>query len=374
MNKESSKRKVISLVSGKGGTGKSLLTAILGQALASQNVRVLIVDCDTLVRGLTILLTISSKMSSEEPAQQYELAFSDFLNRNLSEEYIDACPLAIKQITNLEYYLLPVTNRITSSFTLHNLLVPSLEFNQITMRRLLAKIPENEFDFILLDNRAGIDFLILAACRESDLVISVAEDDPVSIQTNANLVNFLRSDKEIQISNVYTIINKSRQVYTYSDLEKANKKNRINLSYLGIIPFDSDVMDDFGTERLWTSVYQTLYFRALIDNWNNLARIERLDTIKEGRYNLPPKILLSPQAGILPLLDRMLVFNGVFIIIGVILYSLFQFNLTNPTILLALFLLILGVSLIILGLVGFRKKILGNKFINEFILSSSRDD
>ena len=53
--------KVINLVSGKGGTGKSLLTAVLGRALAREGLNVLIIDLDIFVRGLTILLSESGK-------------------------------------------------------------------------------------------------------------------------------------------------------------------------------------------------------------------------------------------------------------------------------------------------------------------------
>ena len=53
--------KIINLVSGKGGTGKSLLTAVLGRALAREGLNVLIIDLDIFVRGLTILLSESGK-------------------------------------------------------------------------------------------------------------------------------------------------------------------------------------------------------------------------------------------------------------------------------------------------------------------------
>ena len=48
--------RVISVVSGKGGSGKTLLTAVLGQALAREGANVLLVDIDIFVRGLTVLL------------------------------------------------------------------------------------------------------------------------------------------------------------------------------------------------------------------------------------------------------------------------------------------------------------------------------
>ncbi len=50
------KHKIINIVSGKGGTGKTLFSAILAELLGNHGIRVLVVDLDVFVRGLTSLL------------------------------------------------------------------------------------------------------------------------------------------------------------------------------------------------------------------------------------------------------------------------------------------------------------------------------
>ena len=45
--------KIINIISGKGGTGKSLITAVLGRLLAQEGASVLLIDYDMFVRGLT---------------------------------------------------------------------------------------------------------------------------------------------------------------------------------------------------------------------------------------------------------------------------------------------------------------------------------
>ena len=53
--------KIINIISGKGGCGKSLLTAVLGRALAKEGSDVLLVDLDIFVRGLTVLIDSTSQ-------------------------------------------------------------------------------------------------------------------------------------------------------------------------------------------------------------------------------------------------------------------------------------------------------------------------
>ena len=57
MNSRNTGPVFISVISGKGGTGKSLFTAVLGNCLAKENRKILLVDMDIHVRGLTILLS-----------------------------------------------------------------------------------------------------------------------------------------------------------------------------------------------------------------------------------------------------------------------------------------------------------------------------
>ena len=54
--------KVLVVTSGKGGTGKSTVAASLGAAFAKMNKRVLLIDCDSGMRGLDIMLGVSKSL------------------------------------------------------------------------------------------------------------------------------------------------------------------------------------------------------------------------------------------------------------------------------------------------------------------------
>ena len=79
----------ISIISGKGGTGKSLLTAALGRAIAREGKNVLLIDLDIFVRGLTIML-----FSYQKPSKNIEdYTISDLLGvyeQNSDEKKPDA--------------------------------------------------------------------------------------------------------------------------------------------------------------------------------------------------------------------------------------------------------------------------------------------
>ena len=55
---------IINVISGKGGTGKSLCTAVLADALAKKCGPVLVIDLDIFVRGLTALYCHQLKMDN----------------------------------------------------------------------------------------------------------------------------------------------------------------------------------------------------------------------------------------------------------------------------------------------------------------------
>lgn len=365
INQVTSKRKVISIVSAKGGAGKSLLTAVVGCALARQDMQVLIVDCDIIVPEFKILF--DQYCNNLEPRQK-TLTFSDFLKPNI-DKYLNESPVTIEELSGLQFNSSPAVLRAEEIFQDFKLIMTSLKSCKSTMAKLLQKIPDN-FDLILLDNRAGIDFLVLASCDVSDIVLTVTEDDPVSIDINSNLIAFLENNKEIKIPQIYTILNKVRRFYSDLDLGlETNRVQKSNYHCLGFIPFDSEVMDDFDTNSFWSSVYQTLYFREVIKIWNSLANKNKFELLKinKGKYIFPPEILMLQYTGILPLLDRILVFLGIAVILLSTVYFVFyllQIDNININILLALILPFLGIMLIIAGITGFRQKTIGTNVLS----------
>jgi septum site-determining protein MinD len=80
---------IINIVSGKGGTGKTLLCASMAEALGESHVKALIIDMDFAVRGLTSLLYYDRGESyniirGKEKLSAYDL----FEIEDLNEDFI----------------------------------------------------------------------------------------------------------------------------------------------------------------------------------------------------------------------------------------------------------------------------------------------
>jgi hypothetical protein len=176
--------------------------------------------------------------------------------------------------------------------------------------RKLLDVVTPKYDYVLLDSRAGVDSFVLAACESSDIIVAIAEDDDVGRQTNSNLVNHLRFKRHLKT--VYTIINKTRRVRQYSDIRE-RMLQRHEFSVIGFIPFDIEVMDNFGSEKFWGQIFETLYFRSLVDTWNTLAKAEQLAEISPSRYSFAPALFMSRTAGRYSLIERIIRLYGILI-------------------------------------------------------------
>lgn len=313
-------KQIISVVSGKGGAGKSLLTAVLGRALAREGERVLLIDMDIFVRGLTVLLYSFSKPDD----RRNSLAVSDLLGVFTSESAARAPKRRGRDAYLIHRFfecdVLPAVANISTPLDYDDKNLSEEKFCEVQITRILNAVFEN-YDYVLLDNRAGMDSLISASCRLSDFVLTVAEDDPVGRQTNDNLVDFLRNKKNVK--KVYTIINKGRGISSYSDLKIEKKSGRRNFSTLGVVPFDMDVLQEFGTDRFWSDVFETLYFKAIIDSWNELSQHEPVKEISESKYKFPPAILMRKSEGRFLYFERILRLYGMLVALGGGAYYLF---------------------------------------------------
>lgn len=305
--------KVLSIVSGKGGSGKSLFTAIAGRALAREGRNVLLVDMDIFVRGLTILASGLRAIDKESSALTVSQLLGVFAERSEGRPPIEGTDLRSYAIVRLlECDVLPAVDNIGAPLDYDDTSLSDESFCNACVKGILDTV-RDKYDYILLDNRAGMDSLVSAACRNSDIVIAVAEDDDVGRQTNVNLVRFIQSRKKAGV--VYSIINKGRDLRNYPDVRERSRQ-KYEFTMLGVIPFDIEVMEDFGSDRFWTTVTESLYFRSLIDVWNALAKVENLQDLSVSRYRFPPRIFMHRSQGRFTLIERMLRIYSLLFIAG----------------------------------------------------------
>ena len=141
----------IAVVSGKGGTGKTSLTAGVGTALAQSGKRVLCVDCDIGLRNLDLALGLTDR------------ALMDF-----SDVVLDRCPLEAAVVAHPS---IPNLYLLTAPVRMRGPAVTEEDF-----RRMLQKIRQ-QFDFCLLDAPAGLGLgFRLAVCGADRCVVVTTQD------------------------------------------------------------------------------------------------------------------------------------------------------------------------------------------------------
>lgn len=205
--------KVIVLASGKGGTGKSSVCVGLALAFAKMGRRVLIIDCDSCMRGSDIMLGINSKVVFD---------ISDVVSGNCN--YKDA----IYQNDNIRNISL--------------LAAPSSLDNEVSsgvMMQIVNEISPN-YDYILIDAPAGLGSGFTSAVSCADEVIIVVNAEPTSMRGCENVKKALYS---MDIKNVKFILNKFdvndfTKSGVYADIDEIIDK--CELQMLGIVLQDSE--------------------------------------------------------------------------------------------------------------------------------------
>ena len=353
---------IINVISGKGGTGKSLLTIVLGRALAREGLNVLLIDFDIFVRGLTILLM----QSASGKARSDGMSVTELLGMRHVGESNTLKELLIRRF--LECDVLPAVSDINAPINYDEELMTSPTDIQDAIKMVFSRVREM-YEVVLVDSRSGIDSFILASVQESDIALAVAEDDEVSLQTNTNLMNHLRYRRNI--GGIFTIINKARRITSYDDIKRAGRDRRVEFSYVGVVPFDIEILQDYGTERFWQTVNQTLYFRAIIDAWNEMADQARipLPKISASKYKFGAVPgLQSKRFGRLGLIERVMMLYGILTVFSGVAYwayDQFRKGLFEPAELILFSSIIMGVLMMITPVLGLRRFLIGSSLSED---------
>ena len=203
--------KVLSFVSGKGGTGKTSLCAAVGSCLSAMGDSVLCIDMDIGLRNLDLALGC---------AVQPQLAFTDLMSGSYSMD--DLVP--IESLNGLYMLTAPVT-------------VKPEEIDETVFAAFLDGCRER-FDWVLLDAPAGIGTGFALANKFADEQILVTGGDGAALRDGASAAYLLvQEDKPAKcIVNRVTpkLFRKMRR--TIDDAMDA-----VGLSLLGVVPEDEAV-------------------------------------------------------------------------------------------------------------------------------------
>lgn len=212
------KKNIFSFISGKGGTGKSVLSLMTSMSLAKSKKRVLLIDLDLGFPNLNVLLNQQAIKSLDDYC---------FRNENLSDIITE-----IDDNFQIIYGL--SENPLNLNFTKH------------VLKSLLIDIKKmsNKYDFILLDLGGGIDEFKLNVLKISAGKIIVSNSEPSSIMDAYALIKIYEKSEEF--SDFLILINRCSDIEegkeSFQKLKKAVQsflKSKIEL--LTVVPEMKDI-------------------------------------------------------------------------------------------------------------------------------------
>lgn len=204
---------VISILSGKGGTGKTTLCAAVAACLAADGKRVLCIDADIGLRNLDIALGMA-----ELPV----VAFTDVIHGHY--RLSDAT----------QHPRLPQLFLLTAPVRENDELIDAAGFG-----RILTQARE-EFDFCLIDAPAGVGSGFRLAARYADRCIIVSTPDPASMRDAGCAADLLSLDGK---EDLMLVVNRvSPRMFRRMTLTVDDIMDSVGLPLLGMLPEDPKVV------------------------------------------------------------------------------------------------------------------------------------
>ena len=216
--------KILAVTSGKGGVGKTFVSANLAAALAKRGHRVLVLDADLGLANLDVVLNLYPKITLHDV----------FTGKAQLEEAILPAPGGFSVLlagSGLVEY-----SRLTS------------EVRDEFLRVISSLVPR--FDIVLIDTGAGISDVVLFAVSLASEVLMVATPEPTSLTDAYATIKVLVGQQQRQT--VRLIVNQAtrpgsgqaitKQLQQVLDRFVSNDaEHPFNLVHLGDIPVDSEV-------------------------------------------------------------------------------------------------------------------------------------
>lgn len=206
---------VIVITSGKGGVGKTTTTANVGVGLAMKGKKVVLVDTDTGLRNLDLLLGLERRIVyTLVDVVQKRATYQQALVRH-------------KKYTNL--FLLP-----TSQVADKSAIDP-------TEMKILIDEMRGDFDYILIDCPAGIEQGFQTAIVAADWAVVVTMPEISAVRDADKIIGKLQADKK----EIRLIVNRIRpqMVKNGTMLDMTAIDDILSVTCIGQIPDDEQVVD-----------------------------------------------------------------------------------------------------------------------------------
>lgn len=224
--------KIVSVCSGKGGTGKTFLSLNFGYKLSRLNKRILVVDLDFNFSNLHLLLN----QTSENPISNLFLQKSSF--DELIFRYSDNFHLIFGDSGSSNFP--KMNNDLLEYFFIH--LDHYLQY----------------YDYIILDSSAGADESTIYQLSRSDINLIVASSEPTAVMDAYVLIKVIKEN----IDNPQNLIvinkadNKEEGELAFQNLSTAVRHFlKTDIILLGIVGYDRLVYKSIMEQELFAESY-----------------------------------------------------------------------------------------------------------------------
>ncbi len=248
----------IVITSGKGGVGKSTITALLGKKLAKLGKKVVLIDADLGLKNLDVILNVENRVI-------YDL--EDVIKGRTS---LNKALIQDKEFNNL--FLLPASLKIDI-----------LKFNHEYFMTILNEL-NKDFDYILIDSPAGIERGFYNAIKGANEAIVISTLDKSSIKDADKVIGILKGE---QFVNIKLIVNK---------ISKKGIKNNYDLDI-------NDVLRVLGIPLLGY-MYEEQNIRKIQNYGNNIKLLNEENILKIALRISGEKYQISNESFISKLIKR----------------------------------------------------------------------
>jgi flagellar biosynthesis protein FlhG len=235
LNKRRKKKKsvkTIAITSGKGGVGKTNVTANLAIAIRKLGKEVLIMDADLGLSSIDVLLNIAPRYTIQHVLNG---------ERRLRDILIDG-PKGIK--------ILPAGSGIQELTALN-------EFQRLKILEEFDSF-DGDVDVVLIDTAPGISENVAFFCIAAQEIVIVTSQEPTSLTDAYALIKVLCTmyqEKEFHVI-VNSVRNSQEGFEVFRRLFLATERFlNISLDYLGYIPCDRCVQEAVKTQRAFVDIY-----------------------------------------------------------------------------------------------------------------------